>query len=305
MKGNPSGAVLCLSLLLALPVVSPAQPAAPQQQPPAPSPAAPPAAPAKPNATPPKPSEPQTGETALSLEIYYWLSHGHPDLRTGSSNQGPNPSDLSFPSKSKGVPGVVLSIPAGRENSLRFSYFRASVARNTTAPQDLTIFSTAYNKGDYVESNYKLNNIKISYDYLSFPFPVKGSKFRLRTLWEAQYTSISSTFNAPLKATSDSAGNLIVNNTSGSKSFIYPSFGLGVGYVPSRRLRVEGKASGFWLPHRPVIWDAQGTINYRFRRVEVALGAKAFHLRTSTKNEQFFVGTLFGPYLGLRFLPFR
>ncbi len=301
MKGNPSGAVLCLSLLLALPVVSPAQPAAPQQQPPAP----PPAAPAKPNAGPPKPSEPQTGETALSLEIFYWLSHGHPDLRTGSTNQGPNPSDLSFPSKSKGVPGVVLSIPAGRENSLRFSYFRASVARNTTAPQDVTVFSTAYNKGDYVESNYILNNIKISYDYLSYPFPVRGSKFRFRTLWEAQYTSISSTFNAPLKPTSDSAGNLIINNTQGSKTFIYPSFGVGVGYVPSPRLRLEAKASGFWLPHRPSTWDAQGTLNYRFRRVEVALGAKVFHFKTSPKSEQFFQGTLFGPYLGLRLFPFR
>jgi len=301
MKGNPSGAVLCLSLLLALPVVSPAQPAAPQQQPPAP----PPAAPAKPNVEPPKPSEPQTGENALSLEIFYWLSRGHPDLRTGATNLGPNPSDLSFPAKTKGAPGAVLSVPAGRENSLRFSYFRASGASNATAPQDLTVFSTAYNKGDYVESNYVLNNIKISYDYLSFPFPVKGSKFRLRTLWEAQYTSIKSTFNAPLKPTSDSAGNLIVNDTSGAKSFIYPSFGLGVGYVPSRRLRVEAKASGFLFPHRPTIWDAQGTINYRFRRVEVALGARAFHFRTSPKNEQYFLGTLFGPYLGLRFLPFR
>jgi hypothetical protein len=77
--------------------------------------------------------------------------------------------------------------------------------------------------------------------------------------------------------------------------------GLGLGNTVSRHFRWEAKGSGFALPHRSGMWDAEGTVAVRFGRIELLAGEKAYYFKTSAKKDQFFKATVTGAYAGLRF----
>ena len=61
--------------------------------------------------------------------------------------------------------------------------------------------------------------------------------------------------------------------------------------------------SGFAIPHRAVIGDAEGSISYRMRGVELIVADKYYHFKTSTQNAEYFSATLMGPYAALRLYP--
>ena len=143
----------------------------------------------------------------ISIELFYWLTRATPVLRGGKADLNTVPGSLDFPGRSKYSPGGVISIPAGRGNALRISYFQTIGTGNTTAATDLNLFSTSYSQGDYLATQYKLRNVKISYDFV-YPTPLGDSNWRFRTLWEVQYTSVKTTIDAPLKPISvDSSRN--------------------------------------------------------------------------------------------------
>lgn len=265
---------------------------------------APPTAP-KPQADPTE-GRPYTSDGAGSIALQYWLTPAQPKLRNGDAvPQGGN-ANLDFARNNRqAVPGVTLSLPAGSNHTLRFSYFRTQGQGNTTSPGDLAIFDTVYEPGDYLSTGYTLQNAKISFDYLSWPFPVNFRSIRIKTLWEMQFTTIRYTLNAPLKPTEDDKGNFINNVAEGSHTFVYPTFGLGVEKFLSRKWRVEAKASGFALPNRPAVLDADAFVAYCGGSYEFMVGARGFHFRTSPREEHFMRGTFTGAYVGLRWYPGR
>jgi hypothetical protein len=211
-------------------------------------------------------------------------------------------SDLDYPGKRvRQSPGVVLSLPAGKGNALRFSWFRTMGSGNTVATQDLMLFGTSYAAGDYMAVAYTLQNFKLSFDYLSWPFPVKSRTFRLRTLWEVQYTTIRSAFDAPFKL--DTSGNLTFAAVQQSNSFIYPSFGIGVEKFLSKNVRWEAKGSGFAWPGKSQIWDADTDLALKAGQFEFLVGAKGFHFRTSKNDVEYVYGTQYGGFAGIRWYP--
>jgi hypothetical protein len=130
---------------------------------------------------------------------------------------------------------------------------------------------------------------------------VGARHFRLKTLFQVQYITMKTVFDAPVKsATPDSSGNITSYATVGSKSFFTPSFGLGAHQYFSRNFRFEANFSGFWLPHRWHVLDTDAVIAYRFPNVELRVGAKGFIFRTSPNSDYFFRGTLGGLFVGLR-----
>ncbi|HZT29125.1 MAG TPA: hypothetical protein VFA33_04530 [Bryobacteraceae bacterium] len=252
----------------------------------------------------PQQEERSTGDGVFSVGVYYWLTSAPPDLRGGHASFAPNPANFDFPGNSKYSPAAEVSIPAGRENTLRFSYFRTLGRGDTTATGPLTLFGTDFSQGDYLVTRYNIQNFKISFDYLSFPFPLSGSRLRVKTLWEVQYTGMQSSIDAPLKPLlTDSSGNVISNTAAGSKWFIYPTLGMGIEYSVSRNFRLEARASGFMVPSHATIWDTEGSAGYRMGRVEALVGAKAFHFKTSIQADQYYKATLSGVYAGLRWYP--
>ena len=296
-------------MTLGLAAVAFAQTPPPAQQPgqTPPPPTAPPAerTPTPPSTaqTPGKPStdaaDYATGDGAFSIQLFYWQTPQTADLRGGTMKSTLTSGDFDFPGKGKFTPGAIISIPLLKENTIRVSYFRATLRGDTTAATDLNLFGTGFTKGDFISSRYTLQNARISLDYLSYPFPLRGSKFRFKTLWEVQYVTIDGRVSAPLLVDSTGASDPTV--VSGKKSIILPTFGVAVERSFGRHFRLEANASGFTLPHRSTLWNADAAAAIRAGRIEVLLGGKAFHFRTTPKADNYYLGTLSGAYVGVRY----
>src|SRR5262249_12151767 len=169
------------------------------------------------------------------------------------------------------------------------------------ATSTVLIWTQVYNPGDYVSTDYKIQNGKISFEYLTWPYPVESRKFRLKTLWQLQYVNVRTAFNEPLKPLFDSDGNPIVDpitgnavayHAKGSKSIVLPTFGIGLSQYVSRHLRLDGNVSGFGIPHHSTIWDADASANFRYGHWELRVGGKAFHFKTSTQGDFFLKNTM-------------
>lgn len=304
----------------ALPAI--ADPQAPAQQPPA---QPPPAQPSPQTQTPPPqqtqetpqvetqrpvrlpPAPPKVidvrmpGEAGWFLGLTGWEPIGHPYVDKGHAATFISPSKLQLAGTSKGAPGAEFGVAVGLHNSLRISYFQSKLSGNIPAPTDLVIFSQPYTKGAILSTNAKLRDVKISYEYLTSPYPVEARRFRLKTLWQVQYVTMSSIFDAPvLSGTPDVNGNYTSYSTKGSKSFVSPSLGLGFHEYVSRNFRLEANVSGFAWLHSFQLVDADAVMAYRVSHFEVRAGGKFFHYRTSPKQDFFYRGTAGGVFIGVR-----
>ena len=236
----------------------------------------------------------------LSIEPMYWLNKAQPTLRGGAS--ATSFGSIDYPGTANPSIGGQVSIPAGRSNTLRLSYFRVQGHSNTTVTQTASIFGETYDPGDYIVANYTLQSAKLSWDYLSYTWDKRPGKIRLKTLYEVQFVTIGSNFYAPYKpVTTDSSGNTDTNSASGSKNLIYPTFGAELTQMIGRHFRWELKGSGFGVPHHGVIWDAEGSLVLRAGPVDLFVGEKAYHFKTSPQADEYFINTLSGVYVGARY----
>ena len=189
------------------------------------------------------------------------------------------------------------------------SYFQSKASGGFTSTNTLHIFDQTYGSGTFVASDYKLQNIKLTFDYLSWPYHVESRKFRLKTIYGLQYTSIQSTWDAPLLPLVDTAtgaplvdasGNPISYVTTGTRWFVLPALGIGLTQYVSRHFRLEANGSGFGIPHHSATWDADASANIRYGHFEVRIGGKAFYFKTSTKDEFYMKNTMGSAFVGLR-----
>jgi hypothetical protein len=308
-----------LSAIIALLVACGADGQQPPLQPGTPATAAPQTTPAPQTATPPPATPAQSAQPVVqnqsdtttttpslydswSLEPFYWATHTTPALRGGAA--APDFESLDYPGHGNYSIGGTISIPVSQTAMLNFSGFQSKASTSTTANQALDLFGTTYAAGDFLTADYTILNFKLSFQDLLYPFPRKPTqKFRVKTLWEIQYTNIKTAVNAPFAPTTDSSGNALVNNVTGSRYVVYPTFGLAAEYHLTRNLVAEANASGFAIPHHAVIGDAQGSISYRLRGVELIVADKYYHFKTSPQNAEYFSATLMGPYAALRIFP--
>lgn len=329
MKTFSSG--LCVSLLW----LSWTIPVGAQQQPPATPPATTPPAAAPPSATQatppqeqtPPPEQPRTGirptpptlpkipdvrqpgETGYWIGISGWFPTQEPEFNKGRGAAFTTASLAPLAGKPKAAYGAEVGLALGLHNALRLSYFQSQASGNFTKNNDLQIYDQTYVAGTLVASDYKLENIKLSFDYLTWPYPVESRRFRLKTLWGLQYTSIRSTFDAPFLPLFDAAtgaplvdasGNPISYVGTGTRWFVSPILGIGVSQFVSRHFRVEANASGFTIPRHNSIWDADASANIRYGHIELRLGGKAFHFKTTTNSDFYMKNTMGSAFVGLR-----
>jgi hypothetical protein len=290
----------------------PAQTAPPQQpaQPPAQQPTQPPPQPEQAGQQqntklPPPPPKVidvrMPGEAGFYIGLTGWLPIGNSTVDKGHAADFTGLSRLDLAGKSHGAPGVEIGVAAGVHNTIKLSYFRDKYAGSTKAPTDLVIFGQTYSAGENLTTNTKLSNVKISYEYLTWPYPVERHHFRLKTLWQVQYVTVRGTFDDPVKSsTPDSNGNITDYSVLGSKSFFTPAFGVGLHEYASRNLHFEADVSGFAWPHRFQLVDAEATVGYRVGHIDVRGGMKAFHFRTSPKQDYFYRGSFAGVFVGVR-----
>lgn len=247
---------------------------------------------------------PYSSFSDVSIGLSFWETRAQPFLRMGKGfdlTTGTT-GNLDFTRKQAPTIGAEVNIPVGKGSMLRVDYWHLRVAGNSYITTPSTLFSQSLNPGDFVNLNYKIQNLKFSWDYLAYPFPAEDSKFRLRWLFEGQYTTITPTINAPLKV--DSSGNAAPVSAQATQWFIYPSLGAAVERSLTRRFRLELKGSGFALPHHATLWDAEASANYRVNsRLEVVLQGRDFHFRTTPQKDEYMHATLPAVGLGLRWYP--
>jgi hypothetical protein len=231
-------------------------------------------------------------EDMVSIGVYYWKPNGGPGLKPGLTSGDPAAQMLGLPSNPSRADGLVVTIPAKGFSRVELSYFEALDHNFSTAPRNLLFFDTNIVAGDPILSSYKLTNFKVSWNYLTFPAPPLDARFRIKTFWEVQYTSIKPEIDDPL------------TDFPAVKRFniIYPTAGLGLEYIPSKHFRVEARGSAFGLPKRAQIWDGEGSAVVRLGGLEIFAGEKLYHFRTSTQKDVFVEGTLAGPYGGVRWV---
>jgi hypothetical protein len=301
--------LLCLSAMpLYLCGQNQTAPATPPSAPTPTTPAVPPVAPAvqtsdttppSPSALPPPKYTPNyvNNGNGLSIEPTYWFPNGQPLLHTGDDNTTGLPGYLNYPgSLSRALSGNVV-VPVGKGSSVRFSYFQTTKNGGTTATQDLSLFGTAINAGDPMVTSAQITNYKLSYDFVTYYWNLKGGDLRLKTLYEVQYLTVNTSIDDFQLQTN---GTYNLNPASGTKSIIAPTFGFGLDQTLSKHFRWEARGSGWALPHRSKIGDTEFAIAARYGYVELVVGARAYYFRTSREADHFNDGTLYGPYAGLR-----
>jgi hypothetical protein len=258
---------------------------------------------ATPTATLPPPREvPSTVNTGtgLSIEPFYWFTRGSaPLVRAGAANITGVPGEFQYLSQPYSAIGARVNIPVSKNATLRGSYFQTQSTGFAVASQNLNLFGQSIASGDLLATRYRIEAFKLSYDYLTYFWKRGDAEIRLKTLWEIQRISVS---NEVDDFQTDSSGNLVnINPATATKAFIFPTFGLGIEHTLSRHVRWEARASGFALPHKQVLGDLEADIAFRVKHFELLAGGRYLHYKTNPKADQYDIGSLWGPYVGLRY----
>jgi hypothetical protein len=264
------------------------------------------------NAAPALPKYPDVrlpGEYGFYIGFNAWLPQQQPIFNKGRNSGITNNSYIVMQGTPKFADGGEFGLAVGLHNMLRFSYFQSRASGDFTAPVDTTVQnSQTYGAGTLVSTDYLIQNVKLSFDYLTWPYPVESRRFRLKTLWQIQYTSARSGFDAPQLPLVDANGNPLVDASgnpisyaaSGTKWFILPTFGLSATEYLTPHIRFEASADGFAIPHHSTLYEGESTINLRVSHFEVRGGAKLFHFKTSTSQDFYMKGTLASVFFGVR-----
>lgn len=248
------------------------------------------------------------GETGWYLGVFAWVPKEQPIFNRGQAALFPQASLVTLQGEPKFVDGAEFGVAAGLHNAIRVIYFTTRAAGNFTSTQDLTLGSQTYASGTFISTDYKLNVLKISFDYLTWPYPVESRKYRLHTLWQIQYVSVRTGFDAPLLPLVDVNGNPLIDingnpvtyQTSQTKWFITPTLGLNWTQYINKNVRLEFEGSGFDIPHHFAVWDADATLNVRLGSLELRGGVKGYHYKTSPQSDFFIRNTMASVYVGAR-----
>jgi len=289
------------------PAAQPPSQAPPDQQSP------PPGQTGQPNISAP-PELPKYPDVRMPGESGIWIGFGgseptgNPIFNKGQASGITNNSLLTLQGRPKLGESAEIGFALGLHNALVVSAFTTRAAGNFTSATALTMWSQNYDPGVLISTDYRIQDVKFSFEYLTWPYPVESRRFRLKTLWQVQYVNVATGFDAPLLPTTDPSGAPLYGTNGlpisyqakGSRWFISPTLGLGAAEYLSKFVRLELNASGFALPRRWTIWDTDGSLNLRFGHFELGGGVRAFHVKTSTRGPYYVRGTLISPQISIR-----
>lgn len=265
---------------------------------------------AQPPPPPPKvPDVRRPGETGFWFDLEGWIPKEQPYQRAGRQYTGPdNSTMITLQGSPKYAENLEAGMAVGLHNTLKLTLTNFHAIGDYTSPVIVTAWNQTYSGGTYISTDYHVERGQLSYEYLTWPYPVGSRKVRLKTLWQVQITNISTVFDSP-KNYYDSNGNLLLDSAgqpvnlsaAGTKRIISPEFGIGLSYYPSRHVRVEFNGGGFGFPHRYSIWDGDASVNVRvMSHLELRLGARGMGFKTSTNADFYIKGNYVAPFVGIR-----
>ena len=260
---------------------------------------------------PPMPKVPDVrmpGETGIWVGFTGWFPLDTLYMDKGHDQTYTYYSRVYMQGQPKISQGFDIGLAVGLHNSIQVSYWEARAAGDTTPSVDTYLWGNLYPNGTLLSTSYRLQNFKISFNYLTWPYPVESRRFRLKTLWQVQYVGVRTAFDNPTLPLFDANGNPLLDSqgnplsyaTEGSKWYVTPTLGFGTEYWKSKRLRFETNTSGFAIPHHSTTIDGDASINYRLGHWEFKVGAKGFHFKTSPTSDFYMRGWLYSGLVGIR-----
>lgn len=245
--------------------------------------------------------EPESIDDMFSLGVYYWKpTEGTPRFDGGETAIMPENQKFNLPSKPNQGLGAELTIPTGGFNRLEIGYWQVKDSGAFRTPRELDVFNNVVAAGELMTQQYELTNIRIAWNYLTFPVPPLDARFRIKTFWEFQSTQFKGLLTLP-EAVDEGVPIPFVEP---DESIRLPGAGIGFEFVPTRAFRMEGRLSGMAFPGRSRYADAQVSAVGRIAgHLEIFAGLKGFHFRTSPKDSVIFLeGTIVGPFGGIRWV---
>ncbi len=204
----------------------------------------------------------------FSISAFYWRPNsGQPGFRAGKFVPDPTSGFLNLTSKPFRADGATLTFPTGGFNRLEIGFWRVNDSGDLRAPAKLAMFGANIANNELLNTKYKITNIRVAWNYLTFPVPPFDTKLRLKSFWEVQYTKFLPTIYFPEAKNSPAP-------IQPKQSVFYPGVGLGVEYIAAKAFRLEARGSGMALPGKSGYFDVEATAVARikklgdFRRVE-------------------------------------
>ena len=254
-------------------------------------------------AAPKKSTEPDYPDPrTLTVGIFGWATLPSPQPNLIGGVQAASFSTLDGLGKQHPSSfGIEVSYPITRTGELHFEGFSAKGDGTQDAPNNTTLYSTGYQKGTFLSTQYQIEGGKLYLEDLLHPFKFPVAKFRLKSLWEIQYVQIQTTIDAPLAPVTTTSSGTVATSANGTRSIVSPTFGLAAEYAVSPHVLLRGAASGFGIPHHAEMWDAEGTVSYRRKAWELRAGYRILQFKTSPQKDEYNSDIISGGFVGIRY----
>jgi hypothetical protein len=196
------------------------------------------------------------------------------------------------------MPEFEAGIPVTRTGMLYVEFDRYHGWANQTLGRASFIDSYSFNSGDIVSSTYHIITGRIYLDDLMYPHKFPVSRLRFHSIWGIRYISVTDTVDSPTEDAVAGLGG--ASFQLGTNYIFYPEFGAAMEYAvtPHVLFRVDG--AGFGVPHRSDIGESSATLSFRKNNLEVLVGAKMLHFKTSPRKDEYENATFMTPFIGLR-----
>lgn len=196
------------------------------------------------------------------------------------------------------IPEFEGGIPITRTGMLyvEFERYHGWANQTLTRPSDVDSFS--FNTGDVVSSTYHVFTGRIYLDDLMYPHKFPVARLRFKSIWGVRYISVTDTVDSPTEDAISGLGG--ASFELGTNYVFLPELGAAMEYAiaPHVLFRVDG--AGFGIPHHADLAETSATLSIRKNNLEVLMGAKLLHFKTSPQKEEYVDATFLTPFIGLR-----
>jgi hypothetical protein len=189
-------------------------------------------------------------------------------------------------------------IPITRTGMLYVDFMRFHGSGSQILTNSPFIDSIQFNKGDELETDWHFQTGRIHLDDLLWPHKFPVARLRFKSIWGIRYISAE---HQVLSPTEDEAlGTPGASYGVGNPYILYPEFGLGMEYALSKHTLFHVEGAGFAFPHHSVMTEENATFSWRHSNLELLMGVKSLHFKSSPQKEEYMVGTWTTSFVGFR-----
>ena len=205
------------------------------------------------------------------------------------------PSMVEMQGTPKYAGNIELGAAVGLHNTLRFSYNDIRATGNIqSTPGTLHLWDQTYDPGTYLATTYRVQNaqgvIRLSDVALSRgepavpPEDVMAGAIHVDSdgLRRPEGAAVRSDHGRAARGRVGQSHQLCGHRHASGSSTRNSAWGRHI--TAGRHFRWEANASGFTWPHHSTVWDADTSANLKYGHLELRVGAKAFHFKTSTQR---------------------